>query len=103
MDEWKKGNIVPIHKKGDKQRLKNYRPMSLLPICGKILQGLLFNEKFNLFHRICPVLNRVILELISCYLSLMRYMNLLMWDLEASSLIYQKYLIRCDMMVSSTD
>ena len=33
--EWEKGNIVPIHKKCDKQVLKNYRPVSLLPICGR--------------------------------------------------------------------
>ena len=44
---WKKGNIVPIHKKGDKQILKNYRPVSLLPICGKIFERLIFNEQFN--------------------------------------------------------
>ena len=47
--EWKKGNIVPIHKKGDKQTLKNYRPVSLLPICGKILERLMFNEMFKFF------------------------------------------------------
>ena len=44
---WKNGNIVSIHKKGDKQILKNYRPLSLLPIYGKIFQRLIFNELFN--------------------------------------------------------
>ena len=42
--EWKKGNIVPIHKKRDKQTLKNYAPVSLLPVCGKIVERLMFNE-----------------------------------------------------------
>ena len=39
-------NIVPILKKGDKQVLKNYRPVSLLPICEKIFERLIFNEMF---------------------------------------------------------
>ena len=47
--EWKEANIVPIHKKGYKQTLENYRPVSLLPICGKILERLMFNEMFNFF------------------------------------------------------
>ena len=41
--DWKKGNIVPVHKKNDKQCLNNYRPISLLPICGKIFERLVFN------------------------------------------------------------
>ena len=36
--DWKKGNIVPVHKKNDKQCLNNYRPISLLPICSKIFE-----------------------------------------------------------------
>ena len=45
--EWKKANVVPVHKKGDKQCLKNYRPVSLLPVCGKIFERLIFNEMFG--------------------------------------------------------
>ena len=29
--------------------LKNYRPMSLLPICEKVFERLMFNEMFNFF------------------------------------------------------
>ena len=45
--EWEKANVVPVHKKGDKQCLKNYRPGSLLPVCGKIFERLIFNEMFG--------------------------------------------------------
>ena len=38
--ERKKANIVPIHKKDDKQTIENYRPVSFLPICGKIFERL---------------------------------------------------------------
>ena len=31
-DSWKKGNIVPVHKKSSKEIVSNYRPISLLPI-----------------------------------------------------------------------
>ena len=44
---WKKSNIVPIHKKGDKQCIVNCRPVSLLPICGKIFERLIFNPVFE--------------------------------------------------------
>ena len=46
-DSWKKSNIVPVHKKEDKQLLQNYRPVYLLPILGKILEKMLFNSIFE--------------------------------------------------------
>ena len=45
--ERKKANVVPIHKKGDKQAVVNCRPVSVLPICGKIFERLLCNEILN--------------------------------------------------------
>ena len=42
----KKGNVVPIHKKESKQFVKNYRPVSLLPICEKIFERLIYNEVY---------------------------------------------------------
>ena len=43
-DTWKKSNIVPVHKKGDKQIVNNYRPVSFLPICSKILEKIIFDS-----------------------------------------------------------
>ena len=46
-DTWKRGNIVPVHKKESKQLVKNYRPISLLPICGKIFEKVIYNALFD--------------------------------------------------------
>ena len=48
-DLWKSANVVPIHKKNDKQIIKNYRPISLLPICSKILEKLIFIQLYSFF------------------------------------------------------
>ena len=47
--KWKKANVVPVYKKGNKQTLWNYRPVSLLPICGKIFERLIYNCLFEYF------------------------------------------------------
>ena len=47
--DWKKGNIVPVHKKNDKQCLNNYRPISLLPICSKSFERLIFKKMLGFF------------------------------------------------------
>ena len=46
-ESWKLANVTPIHKKLDKQFIKDYRPISLLPICAKIFERILFNSLFN--------------------------------------------------------
>ena len=43
----KKADVVPIHKKG--KTLKNYRPVSLLPICSKIFERLIHNKMLGFF------------------------------------------------------
>ena len=49
-DVWKKANVIPVHKKGGKQVLKNYRPVSLLLICGKTFEKLIFNPLYSFFE-----------------------------------------------------
>ena len=49
--EWKKANVVPAYKKGDKQLLKNHHPISLLPIARKIFEPILYNNMFEFFSK----------------------------------------------------
>ena len=46
--EWKKA-LVPAHTKGDKQNLKNYRPISLIPVARKIFERILYNNMYEFF------------------------------------------------------
>ena len=48
-DDWKKGNIVPIFKKGDKQNIKNYLLVSLLPICSKVFERIIYDNMLKYF------------------------------------------------------
>ena len=40
---WKKVNVLQNHKKESRQIKSTYRPISLLPICGKIFEKLIFD------------------------------------------------------------
>ena len=42
-------NVIPIHKRDDKQNVKSHRPDSLLPIFGKILERLVYSEMYSFF------------------------------------------------------
>ena len=44
---WKYANVVPVHKKNEKNLKGNYRPISLLPIFGKILEKLIYDSLYS--------------------------------------------------------
>ena len=46
---WKVANVVPVHKKEDKSLVKNYRPISLLPIFAKVFERVIYISLFNNF------------------------------------------------------
>ena len=47
---WKKANVVPVHKREDKMLVKNYCPISLLPIFRKMFERVIYNSLFNYFQ-----------------------------------------------------
>ena len=49
--DWKKSNIVPVHKKENKNAIKNYEPISLFPIFSKIYERLIFNSIYNYYKK----------------------------------------------------
>jgi len=41
---WKTAKVKPLHKKGDKYDMNNYRPISIIPVFAKILERLMYNR-----------------------------------------------------------
>ena len=86
---WKKANIVPTHKKEIKQLLENYRPVSLLSICDKIIERVIYNEMYpylidnNFISSYKQALKEVIFALTSSFQSSMKHINLLMKVLKS--------------------
>ena len=46
-DQLKNANVAPIHKKNDKQILFNYLPVSLLSVCSKIFERLIYHSMYK--------------------------------------------------------
>jgi len=49
-DRFKYAFVLPIHKKGDKSIKSNYRPITLLLSCSKILETIMFNRLYQYVH-----------------------------------------------------
>ena len=51
----KKANVIPVHKKGNKQLVSNYCPVSLLLICSKIYENLVFDCIYDFLDQDCQL------------------------------------------------
>jgi hypothetical protein len=47
---WKSARVVPIHKDGAKNDVKNYRPISILPVLSKVFERLIHNALYPHLH-----------------------------------------------------
>ena len=44
--DWKLANVVPVHKKGEKSNVENYRPISLTSLVMKVMEKIIRDELF---------------------------------------------------------
>ena len=45
--DWKTANVVPVHKKGDKCNIENYRPISLTSLVMKVMEKIIRDELYS--------------------------------------------------------
>ena len=49
--KFKIAKVIPIFKKGDKQNIENYRPISILLVFSKVLEHIMYNCLFEYFMK----------------------------------------------------
>ena len=50
-DSLKVGKITPVFKKGNQEEFENYRPISTLPIFGKIFEKVVYARLYDILHK----------------------------------------------------
>ena len=56
----KVAKIIPIHKAGDKNNVKNYRPISMLPFLPKIFERLMYKRLISCFKETRSIMQQSI-------------------------------------------
>lgn len=44
---WKEANVSPVPKGGDKEKVKNYRPVSVIPVIAKVFESLVHCQLYQ--------------------------------------------------------
>ena len=64
---WKCAYVSPIHEKGDRDKVNNYRPVSLLRIVSNIMESCIYNHIYNFVSRDISEKQHVFFSDRSCY------------------------------------
>jgi hypothetical protein len=56
-DVWKTAKVKPLYKKGEKYDMRNYRPISIIPVFAKLLERLMYNRIISFLYK-----NKIFLE-----------------------------------------
>ena len=86
-NEWKTANIVPIHKKGDKNCIKNYRPISFTSIVSKIFERQIRDEILSHCRHLIHDTQHGFLPHKSCTTQLLPFSHDISLGLNSSDLI----------------
>ena len=67
---WKQANVIPVYKKGPKKSPDNYRPVSLLSICSKVLEKVVCDSLLTACLPVLPASQHGFLPKRSCVTNL---------------------------------
>ena len=75
--EWKEANIIPLFKKGSRNKSVNYRPVSLTSVICKLLETIIRDHKmdFLLKHRLINHSQHGFLKARSCLTNLLYFLR----------------------------
>ena len=68
--EWKRANVVPVFKKGVKENIENYRPISLTCISAKVMERIIYDELFSRTNHLIDSRQKGFLKNNSCEMNL---------------------------------
>ena len=72
---WKKANITPLHKKGDKSQSCNYRPISLTCVLSKVFEKIVRKHMLTFIHPMIYKQQHGFLPNVSCLSNLLESMD----------------------------
>ena len=84
--EWKMANVVPIHKKGSKGEVTNYRPISLTSIIMKVYERVIRTELLSKCNHLIDPRQHGFMEMKSCTTQLVSFCDSLALSLNENAL-----------------